>query len=272
MSGPRVWLSGSVICLLFWAPALQVIGAERVITLAPHLTDMVVDIGASDQLVGVSRFSSLPSGHQQIPEVGDAFQLNVEQIMSLQPDLILAWEGGAPRTVARLTELGFQIIFFNSDQLSDIAENYAKLGRVLGKTVRGRDLGNTFRNALQVLGEQYRTKSQKRVFMQIAEEQLFTTNNKHFMGQALSVCGAENIFAEAIVQIPVVSLEQVLLEAPDVIVLVGTPNAPSDWSSRWSRYLPTTRIVPIDADLLSRPSRRILSGVEALCREVHYEG
>lgn len=246
--------------------------SDRIITLAPHLTDMMLDLQGHSKLVGVSRFSKLPEDYASIPVVGDAFQLNIEQILELKPDLILAWQGGAPRTVAKLEKLGFRIKFLGGDGLEAIATNYVAVGDAIDNNRLGRSLATHFSEALKRLNQQYQRTTRKRVFMQIAEEQLFTVNDTHFMGQAISICGGENIFAKVPVQIPVVSLESVLAAAPEIIVLVRSAGEASQWGARWLEYLPKTRVAYVDADLLSRPSRRILEGIEALCRVVHYEG
>lgn len=240
--------------------------------MAPHLTEMVFDLGMGAQLVGVSRYSDFPAAAARLPRVGDAFQLNVELIINLAPDRILAWQGGAPRTLSKLEALGFLVQRQEIAGLQSIGQGYRVLGAALGQSSRGALIEAEFTASLNQLRQRYAARSTPRVFLQIAENQLFTVSDRHYMGQAISVCGGNNLFSEAASEVPVVTLESVLSGQPEVIVFVTNQKGPLPWQAKWQAFLPETKMHRIEADLLSRPSRRILSGITALCRAIHLEG
>lgn len=232
---------------------------------------MVYDLGVGAQLVGVSRYSDFPAAASRLPRVGDAFQLNVERIINLAPDRILAWQGGAPRTLSKLEALGFLVQRQEIKGLSSIGEGYRRLGDALGQGPQGALIEAEFTASLNQLRARYATRSTPRVFLQIAENQLFTVSDRHYMGEAVSVCGGDNLFSEAVSEVPVVTLESVLSGQPEVIVFVTNQKGPLPWQVKWQTFLPDATIQRVEADLLSRPSRRILSGITALCQAIHLE-
>ena len=263
------WTLAVVVFIALWSA--QVSSAERLISLAPHLTEMVYDLGIGVQLVGVSRYSDFPAAASRLPRVGDAFQLNVERIINLAPDRILAWQGGAPRTLSKLEALGFLVQRQEIKGLSSIGEGYRRLGDALGQGPQGALIEAEFTASLNQLRARYATRSTPRVFLQIAENQLFTVSDRHYMGQAVSVCGGDNLFSEAVSEVPVVTLESVLSGQPEVIVFVTNQKGPLPWQVKWQTFLPDATIQRVEADLLSRPSRRILSGITSLCQAIHLE-
>ena len=263
------WTLAVFVFIALWSA--QVSSAERLISLAPHLTEMVYDLGVGAQLVGVSRYSDFPAAASRLPRVGDAFQLNVERIINLAPDRILAWQGGAPRTLSKLEALGFLVQRQEIKGLSSIGEGYRRLGDALGQGPQGALIEAEFMASLNQLRARYATRSTPRVFLQIAENQLFTVSDRHYMGEAVTVCGGDNLFSEAVSEVPVVTLESVLSGQPDVIVFVTNQKGPLPWQVKWQTFLPDATIQRVEADLLSRPSRRILSGITALCQAIHLE-
>jgi ABC-type Fe3+-hydroxamate transport system substrate-binding protein len=263
------WSLAVVIFIALWSA--HVASAARLISLAPHLTEMVFDLGMGAQLVGVSRYSDFPAAASRLPRVGDAFQLNVERIINLAPDRILAWQGGAPRTLSKLEALGFLVHRQEIKGLSSIGQGYRRLGDALGQGPRGALIEAEFTASLNQLRVRYAPRSTPRVFLQIAENQLFTVSDRHYMGEAVSVCGGENVFSDAVSEVPVVTLESVLSEQPDVIVFVTNQKGRLPWQAKWQTFLPDATIQRVESDLLSRPSRRILSGITALCRAIHLE-
>jgi ABC-type hemin transport system substrate-binding protein len=263
------WRLAVVVLIALW-PA-QASSAERLISLAPHLTEMVYDLGMGEHLVGVSRYSDFPAAASRLPRVGDAFQLNVERIINLAPDRILAWQGGAPRTLSKLEALGFLVQRQEIKGLSGIGLGYRRLGDALGQGPRGALIEAEFTASLNQLRARYTPRSAPRVFLQIAENQLFTVSDRHYMGEAVSVCGGDNLFSDAVSEVPVVTLESVLSRRPEIIVLVTNQKGPLPWQAKWQAFLPDATIRRIEPDLISRPSRRILLGITALCQAIHLE-
>jgi len=258
-------------CPLIAAPSMENPAQPselRIVTLAPHLTEMVFDLGLGESVVGVSRFSNLPHEAKSLPRVGDAYQLSLETIVALKPTHILVWHGGVPRAIRTLEQLGLPVYFMRSEGLSDIANAYRRLGAVLGYSDRAERVAEAFDHRLKRLEVRRELASPRRVFLQIQDMQLFTVNAQHFMGQALEVCGAENVFADARLEVGTVSLEAVIDRQPEVIVLVKDESQNDAWSDRWRAMLPRARIHVIKAEDLSQPVARLLSGISVLCDAV----
>ena len=243
--------------------------AQRIITLSPHLTEMVFDLDLGASLVGVSQFSNVPPLAKSLPRVGDAFQLNVEAIVSLNPTLILAWEGGVPRAIRTLRSMGIPVVLIGSEGLSTIGDSYRRLGAVLNKVDAAEVIASRFERQLEELSEQNPWSGQ-RVFMQIQDVRLFTVNSDHFMGQALAICGVDNIFADAPLSVAPVSLEAVIGAQPNVIVTVSQANQKDPWIEMWRTHLPAARLVEFPASDISQPVARILGGVSALCNALNH--
>ena len=230
---------------------------------------MVFDLGLGASLVGVSQFSNVPPSAKSLPRVGDAFQLNVEAIVSLNPTLILAWEGGVPRAIRTLRSMGIPVVLVGSEGLRTIGDVYRRLGAVLNKEDVAEVIASRFERQLEEL-KQENPRSDQRVFMQIQDVRLFTVNSDHFMGQALAICGVDNIFADAPLSVAPVSFEAVIGAQPTVIVTVSQANQKDPWTEMWRTHLPTARLVEFPASDISQPVARILGGVSALCNALNH--
>jgi iron complex transport system substrate-binding protein len=248
--------------------------ARRIITLAPHLTELVFTAGAGNRLVGVVEYSDYPPESRLLPRVGDAFRLDYEAIAALKPDLILGWQSGTPVAVLdRLTELGYRVLTLEPGRLTTIAEHLRFIGQLADSAPAAATAAAEYERDLEELRGKHKNASTLSVFYQISWQPLFTINKRHVIGEAIEICGGRNIFAELTDLSPAISLEAVLEQAPQVIVA-------SQFDSRqklaetqlasWSKWknIPAVRdgnLFLLDADLLARPSTRILGGVRALC-------
>ena len=273
----RWFLYRLMIAMLAWpALAWQAAGNSssveplRIVTLAPHLTEMVLDLGLGGQVVGVSRYSNVPEDARGLPRVGDAYQLSLEAIVALKPSHILVWQDGVPRAIRTLQQLDLPVHFMSSEGLSDVADAYRRLGNVLGYPERAEQIAVNFEWELKQLKTSRAGIPSHRVFLQIQDVQLFTVNDQHFIGQALTSCGAENIFADARLEVGSVSVESVIKGQPAIIVLIQDEAQSDPWSDRWRTTLPDTRIQIMRAGDLSQPVARILDGISALCDAVSF--
>lgn len=264
-------------------PAAPVSGdhpAQRIIALSPHLTELAYAAGAGDKLVGVVEFSDQPPEARRLPRVGDAFRLDLEAVATVRPDLILGWpSGNSPQTLNRLRRLGYRVVELEPRQLSDIGDQIEAIGRLAGTEDVAEKAAGAWRNGLAALESRYRSSRPGRVFYQIAPQPLITVNREHFIGQAIELCGGQNIYAAVPGLTPVVSVESVLAEAPDVIVAgdftrgPGRPaeGSPLDLWRSWDR-LPAVaghRLYVIDPDLMSVPGPRLLAGIAQLCADLN---
>jgi len=243
---------------------------EKIVSLAPHLTELLFSLGAGDRIVATVRHSDYPDAATRIPRLGDAFSLSVEAIVDVDPDLILAWStGGNQRTLQQLRQLGYPIYLNEASVLDQIATTVERIGRLVGETGVGKAHGEDFRNTLAGLAEKNNALEPVRVFFQISDNQLYTINNDHLIGQAITTCGAENVFGELGLPVPMVSLESVLDANPDVI-LVASPyeGFETRWSHEWTRLGWQGRIRYLNASLITRPGLRMLDGIKIMCKQL----
>lgn len=251
------------------APAAAL--AERIVTLSPHLAELVYLAGAGGRLVGVVEYSDFPPPVRQLPRIGDAFRVDYEAVASLQPDLVLAWtSGNPPETVQRLRNLGFRVVTLEPVLLDDIAEHVERIGELAGTSPAAMAAAAEFRARLARLRDGHRAAVPVRVFVQLATRPYFTVTNRHFLGQGLRLCGGENVFGELPGLTAIVGVESILEARPAAIIAsdmgVTARSALAGWEA-WPE-MPAVRsgaVYVLDADLLSRPSARILDGIAQLC-------
>jgi iron complex transport system substrate-binding protein len=248
--------------------------AQRIVTLSPHLAELVFEAGAGGRLVGAVDFSDFPAAAAAVPRVGDAFRVDYEAVAALRPDLVLAWtSGNPPETVQRLRDLGLRVESLEPETLDDIAAHVERIGRLAGTGRTAAAAATRFRERLAALRAAGRDVAGVSVFVQLSRRPWYTVTDRHFLGQGLRLCGGRNVFGALPGITAIVSLEAIVAAAPELIVASdmsgdGTPPL-AGWSA-W-RDVPAVRsgqLYLIDADLLSRPSARILEGVEELCTDI----
>ena len=242
----------------------------RIISLAPHTTELVFALNAEQHLVAVSEFSDYPAAANQLPRVANHNGVNFENVLRLKPDLILAWQGGnKPQDLARLASLGFDIFYSNPQSPEEIAKELVLLGDKLGRQQRAAELSHAFLLRLHKLRQQYHSKPKVTVFYYMWPTPLMTIGSGAWANQVLSVCGAKNVFEAAPVAYPEVTMEQVLKTKPDILVAamkVSYQDAQSHWSNR--RALLDAPLVVANPDLLHRFTPRLLNGIDALCKNL----
>ncbi|WP_337878927.1 cobalamin-binding protein [Rheinheimera sp.] len=247
--------------------------AQRIIALSPHLVEQLYSIGAGDRLVAATEHADYPAAAKQLPRVGNYMQLNVEQILLLKPDLVLAWtDGNPPGDISRLRALGLNLVESNPRQLQDIAAELRLLGQLTGHQAQAEQQASLFEQQLSALKQRYQRQSKVRVFYELWADPLSTVANQAWPQQQLALCGAENPFASATGDYPTVGLEQVLVSQPQLIIQPDSEQEKRslfDWS-RWTE-LPAVKYQQFskpDSDLLHRTTTRMLQGVERLCQDI----
>jgi len=190
----------------------------RVITLSPHLAEMLFNLGALNTLVGVSAYTDFPEELKNLPNIGDAFVLDIEKITILEPDIILAWESGTPRNIVdELVNLGFKVKIIKSKTLEDIASSILLLGDVVGKKNEAKKIANEFKTGIKYLKDTFQKKKKLKVFFQIDEKPIFTIGGSHFISELINICGGINIFSDVKQTAPSISEESVVSRDPEVI-------------------------------------------------------
>lgn len=244
--------------------------ADRIVALAPHITELLFAAGAGDKVVGVSSHSDWPRAARKLPRVGGAHGISLETILMLHPDLVVAWDSGnGSKAIARLRRLGLPVYVSEPQRLADIARTLEQLGRLAGTYAQARRAATDFRTGLQALAR-HRDDQAVSVFYEIWPEPLITINGSHFISQVIRLCGGRNIFAGQQTLAPQVSIEAVLARRPQVIIVGGANNKRPAWLDAWRNWpeLPAVRqnqLYFIAPDLIQRPTPRILQGTRRLC-------
>jgi iron complex transport system substrate-binding protein len=243
---------------------------ERIVSVAPNLTEMLFAAGAADRVVGVSAYSDYPEAATKLPQVGDAFRLDYERIVALAPTVAVVWETGTPAGVSeRLEGLGIRVVSIPTRNLDDIAKGVVALGELAGTEGVAAQAAAGYRARIAALRERYRDRPPVRVFVQIDDVPLYTVGGPHLITEILGLCGGENVFADSAAQALPVDLESVLARAPEVILSTDTGD-PAPYWARFGQLAAVTRgnLYQSKADLLARPSPRIAEGAADVCERL----
>lgn len=248
--------------------------ALRVVTLAPHVTELVFAAGGGSRIVGTVSYSDFPPAAKSIPQVGDNRQIDMERVIALKPDLIIVWlHGSAERQIAQLRALGIPLFYSEPHKLDDIADNILRIGQLLGSDKTAQAAAAALRRKLAQLKTQYQSRPPVRMFYQVWDKPLYTLNGQHILSDAMRLCGGENIFADMKVTAPNVSIEAVLQENPEAIFSGDQRNQRGGGVTLWQRYSAMTAVrrgnlFSLDGDLLSRAGPRMIDGATALCEKL----
>jgi vitamin B12 transport system substrate-binding protein len=243
---------------------------QRIISLAPHITELIYAIGAGDSLIAVSDYSDYPSAALALPRVASYASINIEAIIALQPDLIIAWQNGnSPADVKRLQQFGFNVQLSNPIYIEDIATELTNLGQLTGQQQQAKQQAELFSQQLTALRQQYQHKKPLKVFFAMNTKPLSTVANLAWPQQMLTICAADNIFANSKGDYPQLGIEQVVAGKPEVIIHAATDNQAVD-QHYWQRYrdIPAVaqqQFLTVNADFLFRTTPRTLLGIKQLC-------
>lgn len=248
--------------------------ARRVVSLAPHLTELMFAIGAGDRVVGTVDYADFPEAAKRVPRVGDSALLDLERIVALQPDLVLVWRhGNPPQQLQRLATLHLPAYASEARTLADISRTLRDLGVLAGTQPLAEQRARQFDAAVSALRARYAGRRPLEVFYQIWYPPLITINGEHLISQVLELCGAHNVFAGQRLLTPTVTEEAVLSADPDAIVAGWSDSYGPTPLDRWHRLsaLRAVRqghLLQVDPDLLHRQSDRVAIGARELCEQL----
>ena len=246
--------------------------ARRIVSLAPHVTEMLFAAGAGQWIVGAVSFSDYPPQAEEIPRVGSYNAMDLEAIIAKQPDLVVAWGSGNPaRIIDKLKQLGVNVYITEPQRLALIPDDIERLGRLTGQAETAAAAARQFRQRLRQLEENRPTGVPVRVFYQIWDRPLMTIGGQQMISEVLSLCGGRNIFADLNGLAPQIDLESVLAANPEAIIFATAQDRVPQWRQSWLRWpqLEAVRrdnVFALNPDLLHRHGPRIIEGAEALCQ------
>lgn len=265
----RSWRLAPAVLLAFHA--LSAAAAERVVTLSPHLAELTCAAGACAQLVGVVAHSDYPKAVQDLPRVGDAFNLNLEQLLALQPTLVLTWEGGgAIQTASRLRALGLRVERLRIEKLEEVAGALRQVGGWLGTEAKAQAVADEYLRALARLRQRHEGAAPLRVFYQAQAQPLMTVGGASPISEAIRLCGGVNVFAQLPQLAAPVGVEALLAARPALLIYSQESEGPT--RALWSRLGTSAKALPqrvaVDGSLLTRATPRMLAGIEQVCAAI----
>jgi iron complex transport system substrate-binding protein len=252
--------------------------ARRVVSLAPHATELVYAAGGGAAMVGAVSYSDYPPEAARLPRVGDNRALDLERIAALRPDLIVVWQhGNADKQLDALHALGVPLFYSDPHRLDGIAGDLRALGTLLGTPEDARRAADAFDARIAALRRQYAAQPPVKVFYQVWDKPLMTLNAEHIISDVIALCGGVNVFARATQRVPTISTEAVLATAPEAIVTAApgrtAPSRPLPGLQQWLAWpqLPAVamgNLFAIDGDLINRSTPRLAEGAAQLCRDL----
>ncbi len=242
---------------------------ERVVTLAPNLTELVFAVGAGAKLVGVSAWSDYPAEARDLPVVGDAFTVDQEQLALLNPDLLLVWESGTPEHAAdELRKAGYTVEQIRTRGLADISKAMLRIGELTGQESEARAVAEKFEQELSRLRDSNDGRAPISVFYQVSARPLYTVNREHYVSELIGICGGRNIFDDLADLAPAISVEAVVDRNPEV--MLASTDAGDDGFAEWQRWPAISanlygNLFLLPADEIARATPRLIVAGGALC-------
>lgn len=242
--------------------------ARRIVSIAPHLTELLFAAGAGPKVIAVSAFSDFPEAAKRLPQIGDAVLLDLERIVALKPDLVVVWaNGSSPQQLQRLRAAGLPVFSSAGRDLAHIAATLRVLGRLAGTEAVAEARAAAFEIQLAELRAAYAQRPPITVFYQIWHQPLMTVNGAHPISEALTICGARNPFAALPQLVPQVSAEAVVAARPRAIVTGRLDPTLPDQLDAWRalKAMAGTALLTVNPDHMHRATDRMADGVRELC-------
>ena len=245
--------------------------ARRIITLAPNLAELIFAAGAGEQLKAVVEYSNFPAEVAKLPRVGDAFRIDLERIIQLDPDLVIAWHSGNPQTaLQKLQQLGITVWQLEITRPEQIADAVESMSRAAGTESTGVARARQLREQLAGLQQRNAKKAPLNYFYQIAARPLYTINDQHIISRSLAVCAGHKVFSELAALAPHISRESVIMANPQVMIAPETPGDPpalltwQDWPQL--QAVKNGHMLYLPADEISQATPRLLDSIELACK------
>lgn len=248
--------------------------ARRIVSLAPHVTELLYAAGAGDRVVGAVQYSDYPEAAKKVARVGSYTAVDMEKVVALKPDLVVAWKSGnRDAHLDKLRGLGIPVFINEPRKIDDVARSLSQLGKLAGTEAVAEPAAKAFRERHAALAAKYSARPKVRTFYEIWNRPLMTINGEHLIADVIRLCGGENVFAKLPVLAPAIDVEAVLAAQPEAIVASGMGEARPEWLDDWRKWSKLTAVARgnlffIPPDQIQRHTPRILDGAERLCAQL----
>lgn len=246
--------------------------AQRIIAMAPHVTELLYAAGGGDKIVGAVTYSDYPEAAKKLPRIGDNRLVDMERVIAMKPDLIVIWmHGSSERQIDTLRQLGVPLFHSEPQKLEGIADSLLRLGQLMGTESVAQPAAAEISRQFAALAKQYGNRPPVRMFYQVWDKPLYTLSGSSIVSDAMRLCGGVNIFADLKVTAPVVSTEAVLQADPEAIF--GTSEKNYGGVNLWRPYttmkaVRNDNLFTLNGELLNRAGPRMVAGTAALCEKL----
>lgn len=246
--------------------------AQRIVTLAPSLAELAFTAGAGGRVVGVSAFSDDPPEAKTRPAIADAAGVNLEALLALKPDLIIAWKSGNKSAdIERLRALKIPVYVAEVAKLDDVPRVLRDIGAMAGTEATAKSAATAFEEEIRALRKSYAQQKRVRVFFEISRNPLMTISGQHAIDEVITLCGGENIFKDAPILVPQISLETLFAKQPDAIIYPAAHNSAN--AAPWERYRGLAaqqrgQVIRVSPDPILRAGSRLAAGAREMCAAI----
>jgi len=252
---------------------------ERIIPLAPSLTEILYYLGLGDNVAGVTEYSYYPPEAKEKPSVGSYIDPNIEEIITLSPDLVIGTkDGNLPNSVYLLEQAHIPVYVINPRNVRDSLSTIDEIGELCGVPEKAHQLVENLNKRLEAVQNAVASRERPLVFLQINKAPVMTVNKNTFLNDLIILAGGTNMTADEPITYPRISIEEVIRKKPDIIIISTMDmeelgeKARDEWM-KWKSIpaVKNNRVYLIDSDIINRPSQRIIDGLEAMARLIHPE-
>jgi len=247
---------------------------QRIVALAPHIVEMLFDIGAGDQIVGTVEYADFPDAALKIPRIGGYHGIQIEKVLALKPDLVIVWQSGNKASdIEQMEKMGLNIIYSHPKKIADVAQELRKLGKYTGHEAQAEEVAEGYLQRLKKLRQQYANIAPLKVFYQLWPNPMRTINKDTLINQLIEVCQGQNVFAENPTPYPQIGFENVIVAQPELIILPDENSNKAQPIIDWYKWpeipaVKKNRFIHVNADLMHRFSTRMLDGIEDMCKKI----
>jgi len=246
----------------------------RVVALAPHIVENLFAIGAGSNIVGTVDYADYPIEAKSIERIGGYHGISLEKLLALKPDLVIAWKSGnQSEDLEQIKRLGIEVHLSNPTTINALAKELTKLGQLTGYVEQSQQVAEAFTNKLTAIKRRYQNKQQLSGFYQLWAEPMMTVNNNTWINQLIEICQVSNVFAHNPTDYPQISIENVVIKKPQIIIIpdehAEQPQAKINWQ-KWPEVpaVKHNQFIRVDADLLHRFTPRMLDGLADMCDKI----
>ena len=248
---------------------------QRIVSLAPAATAMLIAAGAANQLVATIEYSGQPASERRLTQIGSVDAIDVERLIALRPDVVVVWpDGNNPAQIATIERLGLPVYRQEAVTLDGIADSLRRLGKLTGTSSVADRAARSLQAKLATLRKEYANASHPpTVFLEVWDRPLYTVGGRELMSDALQVCGVRNTFADLPQRAPAIGTEAVIARNPDIIIAAAPPGRGAAWLAQWRRFpslraVRTGKLMTFDDQRLSGLGPGVIDATAGLCGKI----